>query len=60
MSKIMLMILIDVGLIPIHVKISITSWYTRRCRVNKVKKKYVVLVARRHPLLPVTSRCHMV
>ena len=46
-----------------------SSWYTRQCRVNKVKKNHVVLVSRRHPLsavvprrhplLHVTSRCHL-
>ena len=37
----------------------LTSWYTQRCWVNKVKKMYVVGVPRRHPLLSVTVRCHL-
>ena len=35
----------------------LTSWYTQRCWVNKVKKMSVVGVPRRHPLSPVVTHC---
>ena len=45
----------DVPLINIYN----TSWYTRRCRVNKVKKILnVVVVTRRHSLSPVVPCRH--